>query len=53
MKYGKKKIKGSKGKKMGLNPFFKGMSSVKPEADQGVRKPLSAAKKRAMATRPI
>ena len=53
MKYGKKKIKGSKGKKMPLNPFFKGTSSVKPESDMGVRKPLSAAKKRAMATRPI
>ena len=53
MKKKGKSIKGSKGKKMGLNPFFKGMSSVKPEADPGVRKPLSAAKKRAMATRPI
>lgn len=47
------RIKGSKGKKMGLNPFFSGMSFVKPGRDNPVRKPLSSAKKRALATRPI
>ena len=55
MKYGKKhgRMKGGKGKKMSVNPFFSGTNSVKPERDMAPRKPLSAAKKRSMATRPI
>lgn len=50
---GKRGGRHAKSKKMSVNPFFSGTNSMKPEPDMRPRKPLSSAKKRAMAMRPI